>query len=132
MKKRLLSMILALSMMLTILPVNAITALAADDGMRGNCGKTGDNVTYVLTQNNDDTTNPTYTLTIQGNGEMADFKESDMEGRAPWIAQKEKITAVTIENGVTYVGAYAFDHCKKLTQNYNSCAVEFDWQRRLL
>ncbi len=116
MKKRLLSMILALSMMLTILPVNAITALAADDGMRGNCGKTGDNVTYVLTQNNDDTTNPTYTLTIQGNGEMADFKESDMEGRAPWIAQKEKITAVTIENGVTYVGAYAFDHCKKLTQ----------------
>ena len=39
-----------------------------------------------------------------------------MEGRAPWIADKEKITAVTIENGVTYVGAYAFDHCKKLTQ----------------
>ena len=116
MKKRLLSMILALSMMLTILPVNAITALAANDGMSGNCGKTGDNVTYVLTQNNDDTTNPTYTLTIKGNGEMADFKESDMEGRAPWIAQKEKITAVTIENGVTYVGAYAFDHCKKLTQ----------------
>lgn len=116
MKKRLLCMILALSMMLTILPVNAITALAANDGMSGNCGKTGDNVTYVLTQNNDDTTNPTYTLTIQGNGEMADFKESDMEGRAPWIADKEKITAVTIENGVTYVGAYAFDHCKKLTQ----------------
>ena len=116
MKKRLLSMILALSMMLTILPVNAITAWAADDGMSGNCGKTGDNVTYVLTQNNDDTTNPTYTLTIQGNGEMADFNESDMAGRAPWIAQKEKITAVTIENGVTYVGAYAFDHCKKLTQ----------------
>ena len=109
-------MILALSMMLTILPVNAITALAANDGMSCNCGKTGDNVTYVLTQNNDDTTNPTYTLTIQGNGEMADFNESDMEGRAPWIAQKEKITAVTIENGVTYVGAYAFDHCKKLTQ----------------
>ena len=116
MKKRLLSMILALGMMLTILPVNAITAFAANDGMSGNCGKTGDNVTYVLTQNNDDTTNPTYTLTIQGNGEMADFNESDMAGRAPWIAQKEKITAVTIENGVTYVGAYAFDHCKKLTQ----------------
>lgn len=116
MKKRLLSMILALSMMLTILPVNAITALAANDGMSGNCGKAGDNVTYVLTQNNDDTTNPTYTLTIKGNGEMADFKESDNVERAPWIAQKEKITAVTIENGVTYVGAYAFDHCKKLTQ----------------
>ena len=116
MKKRLLSMILAFSMMLTILPVNAITALAANDGMSGNCGKNGNNVTYVLTLNNDDTTNPTYTLTIKGNGEMADFKESDNVERAPWIAQKEKITAVTIENGVTYVGAYAFDHCKKLTQ----------------
>ena len=116
MKKRLLSMILALSMMLTILPVNAITAFAANDGMSGNCGKNGNNVTYALTLNNGDTTNPTYTLTIKGNGEMADFKESDNVERAPWIAQKEKITAVTIENGVTYVGAYAFDHCKKLTQ----------------
>ena len=115
MKKRLLSMILALGMMLTILPVNAITAWAENRKIiqSGNCGN---NVTYDLTQNNDDTTNPTYTLTIKGNGEMADFKESDMNGRAPWIAQKEKITAVTIENGVTYVGAYAFDHCKKLTQ----------------
>ena len=116
MKKRLLSMILAISMMLTILPVNAITALAAENGKIIQSGNCGNNVTYDLTQNNDDTTNPTYTLTIKGNGEMADFNESDMEGRAPWIAQKEKITAVTIENGVTYVGAYAFDHCKKLTQ----------------
>lgn len=115
MKKRLLSMILALGMMLTILPVNAITAWA-ENGKTIQSGNCGNNVTYDLTQNNDDTTNPTYTLTIKGNGEMADFKESDMEGRAPWIAQKEKITAVTIENGVTYVGAYAFDHCKKLTQ----------------
>lgn len=102
--------------MLTILPVNAITALAANDGMSGDCGKNGNNVTYALTLNNGDTTNPTYTLTIKGNGEMADFKESDNVERAPWIAQKEKITAVTIENGVTYVGEYAFDHCKKLTQ----------------
>lgn len=115
MKKRLLSMILAISMMLTILPVNAITAWA-ENGKIIQSGNCGNNVTYDLTQNNDDTTNPTYTLTIKGNGEMADFNESDMEGRAPWIAQKEKITAVTIENGVTYVGAYAFDHCKKLTQ----------------
>ena len=102
MKKRLLSMILALGMMLTILPVNAITAWAENRKIiqSGNCGN---NVTYDLTQNNDDTTNPTYTLTIKGNGEMADFKESDMEGRAPWIAQKEKITAVTIVYGVSYV-----------------------------
>ena len=115
MKKRLLSMILALGMMLTILPVNAITAWA-ENGKIIQSGNCGNNVTYDLTQNNDDTTNPTYTLTIKGNGEMADFKESDNVERAPWIAQKEKITAVTIENGVTYVGEYAFDHCKKLTQ----------------
>lgn len=78
MKKRLLSMILAISMMLTILPANAITALAANDGMSGNCGKAGDNVTYVLTQNNDDTTNPTYTLTIKGNGRWRTLRNQIM------------------------------------------------------
>lgn len=69
MKKRLLSMILALSMMLTILPVNAITALAADEDVvaSGNCGiegKDDNSVTWKLTKNDDGIENNTYTLTI--------------------------------------------------------------------
>lgn len=101
MKKRLLSMILALSMMLTILPVNAITALAANDS----CGA---NLTYELTPNTDDP--GTYTLTIRGEGAMYDYSSSTV----PWNAQKSKITSVVIENGVTSIGNYAFEDCSAL------------------
>lgn len=79
MKKRLLSMILALSMMLTILPVNAITALAANDS----CGA---NLTYKLTQNTDDP--DTYTLTIGGEGAMYNYGNTYIT--VPWDAQKKQ------------------------------------------
>ncbi len=101
MKKRLLSMILALSMMLTILPVNAITAWAANNS----CGA---NLTYELTQNTDDP--DTYTLTIRGEGAMYDYSSSTV----PWNAQKSKITSVVIENGVTSIGNNAFEDCSAL------------------
>lgn len=101
MKKRLLSMILALSMMLTILPVNAITALAANDS----CGA---NLTYTLTSNTDDP--GTYTLTIRGEGAMYNYISSTV----PWNAQKSKITSVVIGNGVTSIGDYAFEDCSAL------------------
>ena len=101
MKKRLLSMILALSMMLTILPVNAITALAANNS----CGA---NLTYELTQNTDDP--GTYTLTIRGEGAMYGYSSSTV----PWNAQKSKITSVVIGNGVTSIGNNAFEDCSAL------------------
>ena len=101
MKKRLLSMILALSMMLTILPVNAITALAANNS----CGA---NLTYELTQNTDDP--GTYTLTIRGGGAMYNYSSSTV----PWNAQKSKITSVVIGNGVTSIGNNAFEDCSAL------------------
>lgn len=103
MKKRLLSMILALSMMLTILPVNAITALAADDS----CGA---NLTYTLTPNTDDPN--TYTLTISGKGAMYDYSSSYTT--VPWNAQKSGITSVVIEDGVTSIGDKAFEGCSAL------------------
>lgn len=103
MKKRLLSMILALSMMLTILPVNAITALAANDS----CGA---NLTYKLTSNTDDPN--TYTLTIDGEGAMYDYSNSYTT--VPWDAQKSGITSVVIGNGVTSIGDKAFEDCSAL------------------
>lgn len=112
MKKRLLSMILALSMMLTILPVNAITALAADD-MSGDCGlNKGNNVTYVLTQNNEDDANPTYTLTIKGSGNMENYNHNS-NYYAPWMWKK--VTQVKFEGNVTSIGNYAFLNCPSLT-----------------
>ena len=113
MKKRLLSMILALSMMLTILPVNAITAFAANDGMSGNCGlNKGNNVTYVLTQNNDDDANPTYTLTIKGSGDMENYNDNSFY-YAPWMWKT--VTQVKFEGSVTSIGNYAFSSCPSLT-----------------
>lgn len=114
MKKRLLSMILALSMMLTILPANAITALAADDGMSGNCGKNGNNVTYNLTQNNDNDADKTYTLTISGNGEMNNYSDYNF-GNSPWANVASAITQVVFEGDITTIGNYSFYRCTRLT-----------------
>lgn len=117
MKKRLLSMILALSMMLTILPVNAITAWAGNGEtiQSGNCGTGGsDNVTYVLTQNNDDNTNKTYTLTISGNGKMNDYSDYSYN-YAPWNSVNYAITQVVFEGDITTIGNYSFYRCTRLT-----------------
>ena len=48
-------------------------------------------------------------LTITGSGAMDDFS-----GGAPWAALKSDITAVTIGDGITYIGARAFENCDSL------------------
>ena len=110
MKKRLLSMILALSMMLTILPVNAITALAADD----KSGACGDGLTYTMIQNDG---TDTYTLAITksgtGTGAMTDYSYGSGYKPVPWYAELNKITKLTIA-GATSIGNSAFEDCHKL------------------
>lgn len=110
MKKRLLSMILALSMMLTILPVNAITALAADD----KSGACGDGLTYTMIQNDG---TDTYTLAITksgtGTGAMTDYSYGSGYKPVPWYAECNKITKLTIA-GATSIGNSAFEDCHKL------------------
>ena len=115
MKKRLLSMILALSMMLTILPVNAITAWAAD----GKSGACGGGLTYTMIQNDG---TDTYTLAITksgtGTGVMTDYGY----GSTPWYADCGKITKLTID-GATSIGKNAFDGCCNLTDVVISSGV---------
>ena len=94
MKKRLLACVLTLVMLLALLP----TAALAADPVTGSCG---DGLTWTLTQHEDGTT---YTLTISGTGAMADYtKASDQ----PWYSYANAITAVTLENGVTAIGAHS-------------------------
>ena len=111
MKKRLLSMILALSMMLTILPVNAITAWAADD----KSSACGDGLTYTMIQNDDGT--DTYTLAITksgtGTGAMTDYSYGSGYKPVPWYGERDKITKLTIA-GATSIGKSAFEDCHKL------------------
>ncbi|MCD7786830.1 MAG: leucine-rich repeat protein [Oscillospiraceae bacterium] len=70
------------------------TAALADDATNGTCGT---NLTWTL--NTD-----TGVLTISGEGAMEDYEC----GGAPWYSQREIITSVVIEDGVTSIGENAF------------------------
>ena len=81
-------------------------ALFADDGdviASGECGKNGDNLTWVLTGDG--------TLTISGSGEMENYTDSSV---APWYSNRTKILSAVVEPGVESVGNYAFYACLKL------------------
>lgn len=122
MKKRFVSLLLAISMILSLIPVSAVTAFAGDPivpqvkvGEEYNCGKTKtDSVTALLTQNNEDSENPTYTLKISGQGEMKNCDTSWDGLDNPWGIYRDQITELTIDEGVTSIGAAAFYKCSNL------------------
>ena len=84
----------------------------------GYCGAVGNenNVQWAMTQNNEDSENPTYTLTISGNGAMMDYNGNitKTDSTQPWRADKTgvayaDITNVVVTSGVTNIGAFAFN-----------------------
>ena len=111
MKKRLISLLVALCMAVTLLPVSAITAWAEDPPKSGKCGATGDgsDVTWQLTENTYDSS--TYTLTISGSGAMEDYSNSLSR---PWSSFQQQITSVVISPGITSIGKRAFKGFSKL------------------
>ena len=111
MKKRLISLLVALCMAVTLLPVSALTAWAEDPPKSGKCGATGDgsDVTWQLTENTDDSS--TYTLTISGSGSMEDYSNSLSR---PWSSFQQQITSVVISPGITSIGKRAFKGFSKL------------------
>lgn len=122
MKKRFVSLLLAIGMILSLMPVSAVTAFAGDPivpqvkvGEKYNCGKTrNDSVTALLTQNNGDSENPTYTLNISGQGEMKNCDTSWDGLDNPWGIYRDQITELTIDEGITSIGAAAFYKCSNL------------------
>ena len=85
--------------------------------MNGNCGAVGseDSVQWALTKNNEDSSNPTYTLTISGKGEMKNLNNStetenisNGAGTYPWAKLQDSITKIVIGDGVTSIGSKAF------------------------
>ena len=121
MKKRLLSAILSFCMLLTMAPT---VAFAAEDDeaapqnnsvLKGSCGAEGNegSVQWALT---DDDGDGSYTLTISGSGAMADYTSNikHKDAKQPWQAgatgvEIEKITNVVVSDGVTSIGAFAFN-----------------------
>lgn len=69
----------------------------------GLCGKNGDNLTWVLTDDG--------TLTVSGSGEM----EQNYSNRYPWHRYSDRITAITFSDGVTSIGEEAFEDYDNLS-----------------
>lgn len=103
MKKRILSLLLALVMVLVLVPT---VALAEDTpAMSGTCGASGNenNVKWELTDVDGD---GKYTLTISGTGAMADYLGWQKQ---PWKGYANQITRFVVEDGVTTIGQSATD-----------------------
>ena len=71
--------------------------------MSAQSGTCGANLTWNLTGG---------VLTISGTGAMTNYSDSN---HAPWYDNRSSITSVTIGNGVTSIGYYAFRSCSSLT-----------------
>ena len=105
MKKRLIGLLLAFSMMLTFLPAGAVSAFAEENTLTYDCGETPNTVTATLSRNSDG--EETYTLTIEGNGPMANYDRyitSSNNSYAPWYEKIQNITRLIVEGGVTTLG----------------------------
>lgn len=103
MKRRILSILTALALCLSLLPA---TALAEEvDLGPWPCGKDGADVTATLSEDG--------TLTISGTGAMADY--TSMTNSRPWDGQRGSIQEVVIQDSVTSIGEYAFYKCTNLT-----------------
>ena len=101
MKKRIASILLAVMMIVTLLPLGLVdTAYAAETANSGTCG---DNVTWRLSDDG--------VLTISGTGDMADF---EWDG-TPWCSVSSQVKSVVIKDGVTSIGDCAFGGCISLT-----------------
>ena len=131
MKKRLISLLLAFSMMLTFLPAGAVSAFAEGTWGSYDCGES---VTATLSPNSDgEEGEETYTLTIKGNGPMANYngyKTSSNDSCAPWCEKIQNITRLIVEDGVTTLGdnilyySYSDSDSKFHSFHSNLCEVE--------
>lgn len=104
MKKRLVSLLLAFSMMLTFLPVGAVTAFAEDP--EWNCGANASNIVTAHFNS------ASGTLTFSGEGAMENYQT--MHFVAPWKKISNQIKKIVIENGVTSIGSNVFYQCSDM------------------
>ena len=104
---RLVSALLALAMLFVMMPVGAF----ADNPYptEGHCGANGsNNITWKVEQNGGTANDgkPSWTLTLEGSGEMADYEKAygTPNGPVPWESVRNEITQVSISQGVTRIG----------------------------
>lgn len=98
MKRKILGLVLALAMLTAFVPVIA----GAETADSGSCGE---GVSWSLDSGG--------TLTISGEGEMADY--DNRYDIVPWWSRRAEIKTVIIESGVTKIGQGVFEDCAALT-----------------
>lgn len=112
MKKRklVLALMLSLMMLVTMIPsfsfADATSGTGSGAATSGYCGATGNE--SAVKWNFDKSSG---TLTISGKGAMADYTKNITSSDAdqPWKAYTNEIKQVCIKNGVTRIGAFAFN-----------------------
>ena len=109
MKKKVL---LLLTFVAVITALFAISASAAEPVETWDISATEeDSVTAYLYENAENS--GMYTLTVSGTGNMEDWSSYT---QVPWYnSYRSKITAATVEKGITSIGSYAFIFCSSLT-----------------
>ena len=107
MKKRILSILLAVLMLLSALPLGMVdTAYAAALAS----GKCGDSAAWTLDN--------TGTLTISGTGATYNYDmDDDGNSAAPWCtkARIQRVNKVVVNSGITELGYSMFSNCTQLT-----------------
>lgn len=78
------------------------------DAMSGECGAEGGNLTWELSGEAD-----ALTLTIDGEGAMADYSE---DAGAPWEKYAANIVRISLSDEVTGIGSYAFAGCSNIEE----------------
>lgn len=104
MKKGLISVILTIALLCAMLPQVALFASATT--YSGTCG---DGLTWTLSTN-------TGLLSIAGNGWMTDFNGMRPATVCPWIDYNDKITSISLPEGLTHIGMCAFFYCENLKE----------------
>lgn len=106
MKKKLFPLILVCCALAALL---LVSVTAADDIVAsGDCGASGSNVKWSLDNKGN--------LTITGTGAIADYKTHEIWGQTWKNYPASIITSLTINNGVTEIGNYAFYYLDRLSK----------------
>ena len=105
MKKRIISLLMAVVLAATLLPVQVWGATVVDSGY---CGGEGDGTNLTWSLDSDGV------LTISGEGKMADYRNYSPY-YSPWYGKRIYIEQVKILSGVTSIGNCAFYECGKMT-----------------
>ena len=115
MKKRFVSLLLAISMIFSLMPVSAVTAFAESENGgevttvdSGYCGADngGENLRWTLDNNG--------VLTISGSGAMKDYPRDENQRPDGYLNHKDSIRSVVLDNKITHIGDYAFDGCTSI------------------